>query len=116
MTREQEILLYADELSRTYYEKPLLFDYHDKRLLDIARETLSEYEVANSMIPQRICVSSHGEKAFGLRALEEKDNKYYDFEHTKEVFEEAVNDDVWDCVIVSAIRHKANVIVNPFAK
>ena len=120
MEREKKILTYAQELSRVFYEKPLAFIYTgdnaSKRLLYLAEEVLDEYEVTNGFLPHRVCVTAECPTTFGLKGITAKDDKHYSFEHTKEVFKEAVDDEVWDCLLVTAVKKKGNVMVNPFGE
>ena len=114
--REKEILEYADNLSREYYGLPLVVVYNgNDKILSLVKETLEEYELSTDFLPHRICVTDSCKKAFGLKWDAERD-MFFEFEHTKEVFEEAVGDDVLDCFIVRGVRKKMDVMVNPYGR
>lgn len=113
MSRAQEILEYASNLSYKYYGQPLVI-VGDGRVLNLAKKTLGYFDMAEEPVNHRMCVLSTGKKAFCLKGV--KEDKYFTYEHTKEVVKESVDDAVWDCVLVTGMRFKANVRVNPYAR
>lgn len=117
IVREKEILEYADSLSREYYGLPLVVVYNgNKKILSLVREVLEDYEVSSDFIPHRMCVTDYCKKAFGLKGDVAEHDRFFEFEHTKEVFDEAVGDDVLDCLIVRGVRNRMNVMVNPYGR
>lgn len=111
-----EILKFASEKSQKYYQKPLVFvknkDIKSEIIEDLIKTFLSdnEYEVVDSFVNRRLCICD-GVEAFRVKG--QTKDYYYTFAHTKEVFKEAKNDEVWDCILVTAMRNKANTTVNP---
>lgn len=115
--REKEILEYADSLSREYYGLPLVVVYNgDEKILSLVSEVLEEYEISSDFLPHRMCVTDYCKKAFGLKGDVAEHDMFFEFEHTKEVFKEAVGDDVLDCLIVTGVRNRMNVMVNPYGR
>lgn len=74
--------------------------------------------------PNRLCAlgvradESNGRKGrdvFGIRAERKSEALFYSLEHTKEVFEEAleINDPVWDCTLIKTMRERKDTTVYP---
>ena len=112
MNREVEILKFASEISKRYYGKPLVI--LDEACEEVARKCLDEYETSDEFVRERMNVSTKYERVFCMQGITKHGNRFFDYKHAKEVFKEAVDDDVWDCFIVTAVRYNTDIMVNPF--
>lgn len=114
MEKSEEVLKFAAKLSKEFYGKPLVI-VTEFDLLRLAQKVLdpSDYRVAIDFEPFRLCAETIGKGCFGVRGCGM--NYEYTFDHAKEVYEESkVNDPIYDCLLITAMKDKKNVYVNPF--
>lgn len=108
----REILDLAVEMTKKYYGKPLVLVGESQKIKD----ELEEYELSDEIVPHRLNVVIDGKEAFAVIGITVEATEWYSYEHAKEVFKEAVDDSVWDCLLINAMRAHMNTMVYPFVR
>lgn len=133
VNRAKEIIRFASKLSKEYYGKPLNVvctnDDRGKLVMTLIREVLNpkDYQILLadsevSYLPHYMnifckCGNDKPVDDFGVIGIDDCHTLFYSFEHVKDVYKDAqeMQDPVYDCVFIEAMRHKANTFVCPIS-